>query len=254
MKNYLEESKRIKSELNKINDRSNEICRILDKDDIDIKFINKIGKKTYIKTPNKNKNILPNLIYYQGKINHKEKTINKNKNNLKYKEKKKNLILNDFHSNFFNILKGKDNEKVIKTFFFSENLGNKKLDNDILNNKKREKRILSIAPELVKKKELIMERLPLNYKKYKKNFEYKNNQVILDEINEKRYEKYDEPFKYSLNRFPSKDILPKYNKLFFKYEKNKIRDFFYKKTLNKFHSSGKKNPNKKFQITTFEVL
>ena len=45
MKNYLEESKRIKSELNKIKDRSNEICRILDKDDIDVNFINKIGKR-----------------------------------------------------------------------------------------------------------------------------------------------------------------------------------------------------------------
>ena len=45
MKNYIEESKRIKIELNKINDRSNQICRILDKDDIDVNFINKIGKK-----------------------------------------------------------------------------------------------------------------------------------------------------------------------------------------------------------------
>ena len=254
MKNYVEESKKLKAELNKINDRSNEICRILDKDDIDVDFINKIGKKRYIKTPNKNKNILPNLIYYQGKINQKEKTKNKNKKKLIKKEKKKNLILNDFHSNFFNILKGKDNDKVIKTFFFSENFGNNKIKNEILNKKKRERKIKSIAPELFKKKELIMERLPLNYKKYKKNFEYKNNQVILDEINEKRYEKYDEPFKYSLNIFPSKDILPKYNKLFFKYEKNKIRDFFYKKTLDKFHSTGKNNPNKNYQVTTFEVL
>ena len=33
-----------------------------------------------------------------------------------------------------------------------------------------------MAPELLEKKKLIMERLPLNYKKYKKNYEYKNNQ------------------------------------------------------------------------------
>ena len=69
MKNYIEESKRIKIELNKINDRSNQICRILDKDDIDVNFINKIGKKKFPKTPNRNKNIFPNLIYCQGKIN-----------------------------------------------------------------------------------------------------------------------------------------------------------------------------------------
>ena len=100
-----------------------------------------------------------------------------------------------------------------------------------------------------------MERLPLNYKKYKKNFEYKNNQMILDEINEKRYEKYDEPFKYSLNIFPERDILPKYNNLFFKYEKNKIRDYFYRKTLDKFHSKKKSNnKEKKFQICSYEIL
>ena len=83
-----------------------------------------------------------------------------------------------------------------------------------------------MAPELLEKKKLIMERLPLNYKKYKKNYEYKNNQLILDEINEKRYKKYDEPFKYSLNQLYSNDVLPKYNNLFFKFRKNKNTENF----------------------------
>ena len=127
MKDFKEESKRIKSELKQINERSNQICRILDKDDIDVDFINKIGKKRYIKTPNKNQNILPNLIYYQGKTDKNEKKKNQK---IKSKEKKKNLILNDFHSNFFKILKGNDNEKVIKTFFYSKNLEKNKYEND----------------------------------------------------------------------------------------------------------------------------
>ena len=252
MKNYIEESKRIKIELNKINDRSNQICRILDKDDIDVNFINKIGKKKFPKTPNRNKNIFPNLIYCQGKINTDE---NKKKEKILYNKKKKNLILNDFHSNYFKILKGTDNDKIIRTFFYSENLGNNKYENEIKNKKSKEKKLKLIAPEIIKKKEILMERLPLNYKKYKKNFEYKNNQMILDEINEKRYEKYDEPFKYSLNIFPERDILPKYNNLFFKYEKNKIRDYFYRKTLDKFHSKKKSNNKEnKFQICSYEIL
>jgi hypothetical protein len=252
MKNYIEESKRIKIELNKINDRSNQICRILDKDDIDVNFINKIGKKKFPKTPNRNKNIFPNLIYCQGKINTDE---NKKKEKILYNKKKKNLILNDFHSNYFKILKGTDNDKIIRTFFYSENLGNNKYENEIKNKKAKEKKLKLIAPEIIKKKEILMERLPLNYKKYKKNFEYKNNQMILDEINEKRYEKYDEPFKYSLNIFPERDILPKYNNLFFKYEKNKIRDYFYRKTLDKFHSKKKSNNKEnKFQICSYEIL
>ena len=77
MEEYKKESKRIKTELNKIADRSNQICRILDKDDVDINFINKIGKKTYTKTANdkyRKTNILPNLIYYHG-----EQKIKKNK-------------------------------------------------------------------------------------------------------------------------------------------------------------------------------
>ena len=73
-------------------------------------------------------------------------------------------------------------------------------------------------------------------------------------MNEKRYEKYDEPFKYSLNLFPSKDILPKYNNLFFKYQKNKIRDFFYKRPQDRINLIEKNNSQKKFQLCTFEVL
>ena len=55
MKTRLEENKRIKLELNKMIDESNQICRILDKDDVDVEFINQIGKKTYLKTPNARK-------------------------------------------------------------------------------------------------------------------------------------------------------------------------------------------------------
>ena len=251
MKNYKEESKRIKSELKQINDRANQICRILDKDDVDVDYINKIGQKRYTKTPNKHQNILPNLIYYQGKV---AKNENKKNKKIKAKEKKNSLILNDFHSNFFKILKGNDNEKVIKTFFYSKNLELNKYENDKINKNNIETKLKLIAPELIKRKEKIMERMPLYYKKYKKNYEYKNNQLILDEMNEKRYEKYDDPFKYSLNLYPSKDVLPKYNSLFFKFQKNKIRDYFYKRPQDRINLIEKKDNQKKFQICTFEVL
>ena len=247
MKINIEESKRIRAELNKINERSNQICRILDKDDIDINFINDIGKKKHKKTTINN-NILPNLIYYQGKINNKENYAKTFYN--KFHKKKKNLVLNDFHTNFFKILKGNDNEKIIKTFFYSENYPHHNDKIDFKAKKEKERKLQLVAPELVKKKKLMMERLPFNYKKYRKNYEYKNNQLILDETNEQRYKKYDEPFKYPLNEIYSNEVLPKYNNLFFKYKKNKIRDYFYRKTLEKFHS---KNKNKyKFKSNIFE--
>jgi len=256
MEEYKKESKRIKTELNKIADRSNQICRILDKDDVDINFINKIGKKTYTKTANdkyRKTNILPNLIYYQGKKKIKK---NNNINNIKGIKKKKNILkLNDFHSNFFNILKGKDIDKVLKSLLISENISGKKMrKNKSKEEKQNEKKLELIAPGLIKKKKEIMERLPLNYKKYRKNYEYKNNQLILDEVNEKRYKKYDEPFIYSLNRYPSKDVLPKYNNLFFKYQKNKIRDYYYRKTYEKFRSSEKDNNKNEPHIQKFEII
>jgi hypothetical protein len=248
MKINIEESKRIRAELNKINERSNQICRILDKDDIDINFINDIGKKKHTKTTINN-NILPNLIYYQGKINNKENYAKTFYN--KFHKKKKNLILNDFHSNFFKILKGNENEKIIKTFFYSENYPHHNNKIDIKAKKEKERKLKLIAPELLEKKRIMMERLPLNYKKYRKNYEYKNNQVILDEMNEQRYKKYDEPFKYPLDEIYSNEVLPKYNNLFFKYEKNKIRDYFYRKTMEKYNSKYKNN---KFQSNVFGNL
>ena len=248
MKNYIEESNRIRAELNRINERSNQICRILDKDDADINSINNIGKKKHLKA-GINKNVLPNLIYYQGKINNNEKYTKTFYN--KFHKKKKNLILNDFHSNFFKILKGNDNEKIIKTFFYSENYPHHNNKIDFKAKKEKERKLKLIAPELLEKKRIMMERLPLNYKKYRKNYEYKNNQVILDEMNEQRYKKYDEPFKYPLDEIYSNEVLPKYNNLFFKYEKNKIRDYFYRKTMEKYNSKYKNN---KFQSNVFGNL
>ena len=270
MKTRLEENKRIKLELNKMIDESNQICRILDKDDVDVEFINKIGKKIYLKTPNaRKKNFLPNLIYHQGQLTENiisKKNPTKNNNNFKgifsnkttsdfYKNKnnlKINNKLNDFHSNFFKILKGTDNDKIINGLLISENFGKNKIKNK-KEEKKVEKKLNIIVPDIMKRKKILTERLPLYIKKYRKNFEYVNNQLILDEMNEKRYIKYDDPFIYSLNRFPSKDKLPKYNNLFFKYQRSKIRDYFYRNTYTNFHSSNKeKNDKNSFQELKFE--
>lgn len=270
MKTRLEENKRRKLELNKMIDESNQICRILDKDDVDVEFINKIGKKIYLKTPNaRKKNFLPNLIYHQGQLTENiisKKNPTKNNNNFKgifsnkttsdfYKNKnnlKINNKLNDFHSNFFKILKGTDNDKIINGLLISENFGKNKIKNK-KEEKKVEKKLNIIVPDIMKRKKILTERLPLYIKKYRKNFEYVNNQLILDEMNEKRYIKYDDPFIYSLNRFPSKDKLPKYNNLFFKYQRSKIRDYFYRNTYTNFHSSNKeKNDKNSFQELKFE--
>ena len=262
MKTRLEENKRIKLELNKMIDESNQICRILDKDDVDVEFINKIGKKIYLKTPNaRKKNILPNLIYHQGQLteniiskknqtkNNNFKGIFSNKTSSDFYKSKKNVKtnnkLNDFHSNFFKILKGTDNNKIINGLLISENFGKNRIKNKN-EEKKVEKRLNLIVPDIMERKKHLTERLPLYIKKYRKNFEYVNNQLILDEMNEKRYIKYDDPFVYSLNRFPSKDKLPKYNNLFFKYQRSKIRDYFYRNTYTNFHSSNKEKSDKTF--------
>ena len=269
MKTRLEENKRIKLELNKMIDESNQICRILDKDDVDVEFINQIGKKTYLKTPNaRKKNLLPNLIYHQGQLtdNIIKKNNNLNKIQFKgifspdktksnfYKKPKMNNIkkLNDFHSNFFKILKGLDNDKIINTLIVSQNYGKNKVKNK-KEEKKIENKLNKIVPDIMEKKKLLTKRLPLYIRNYRKNFEYINNQLILDEMNEKRYVKYDDPFIYSLNRFPSKDVLPKYNNLFFKYEKSKIRDYFYKNTFTNFHSTHKDKNKYKIKELKFDT-
>ena len=266
MKTRLEENKRIKLELNKMIDESNQICRILDKDDVDVEYINQIGKKTYLKTPNaRKKNLLPNLIYHQGQLTDDMLPKLKNSNKIQFKgifsqngtksdfyKKEKNIKkLNDFHSNFFKILKGNDNEKIINTLLISENFGKNRLKSK-KEEKKVENKLNRLVPDIMKRKKMLTERLPLCFKKYRKNYEYINNQLILDEMNEKRYVKYDDPFMYSLNRFPSKDILPQYNNLFFKYKKSKIRDYFYRHTFTNYHSKKKSIENKNVKELKFE--
>ena len=271
MKSRQEENKRIKHELNKMIDESNQICRILDKDDVDIEYINKIGKKIYLKSPNtRKKNFLPNLIYHQGQII--ENTIplknNSKNNNFKhifsqnnttndfYKNKNKNLnFMKRLNSHFFKKLKGHNNEKIINELIISKNFGKnqKNRKNMEKEEKKVEQKLNLIVPDIMKRKKILTERIPLCIKKYRKNFEYINNQLILDEMNEKRYIKYDDPFVYSLNRYPEKDKLPEYNNLFFKYQKSKIRDYFYRNTYTNFHQNNKDKDNKlSFQDLKFD--
>jgi hypothetical protein len=255
MKARNDEIKLIKSELHKMLAVSHQICIILDKDDINIDHLNQIGKKSYLRTPKNKKNLLPNLIYYQGQIIENQ-TFNNNNNfkniftsNITKSDfyKKTNMKkLNDFHSNYFKILKGEDNDKIINKLLISKNFSKHK-NKSKKEEKKIEKKLNIIVPEIMCRKKILTNRIPLYIKKYRKNYEYINNQLIMDEINEKRYIKYDDPFKYTMNRFPSKEVLPKYNNLFFKYEKSKIRDYFYKNTFTNFHSINKLNTKNNFR-------
>jgi hypothetical protein len=254
MKARNEEIKLIKSELNKMVDVSHQICRILDKDDINVEHLNQIGKKSYLKTPKYKKNLLPNLIYYQGQIIENQNLNNNNfkniftPNNTKSDFYKKAHMkkVNDFHSNYFKILKGEDNDKIINKLLISRNFSKHK-NKSKKEERKIEKKLNIIVPEIMCRKKILTNRIPLYIKKYRKNYEYVNNQLIMDEINEKRYIKYDDPFIYTMNRFPSKEVLPKYNNLFFKYEKSKIRDYFYKNTCTNFHSINKLNTKNNFR-------
>ena len=254
MKARNEEIKLIKSELNKMVDVSHQICRILDKDDINVEHLNQIGKKSYLKTPKYKKNLLPNLIYYQGQIIENQNLNNNNfkniftPNNTKSDFYKKAHMkkVNDFHSNYFKILKGEDNDKIINKLLISRNFSKHK-NKSKKEERKIEKKLNIIVPEIMCRKKILTNRIPLYIKKYRKNYEYVNNQLIMDEINEKRYIKYDDPFIYTMNRFPSKEVLPKYNNLFFKYEKSKIRDYFYKNTFTNFHSINKLNTKNNFR-------
>ncbi len=252
MKIHLEENKRIKLELNKMIDESNQICRILDKDDVDIKFINQIGKKSYLKSPNSKKtNMLPNLIYHQGQDTTQDFHIKLKTKHQSHSYKKKQT-LNDFHTNFFKILKGSDNDQILNSLMISKNL--RKNPSKKEEKKQIENKLNLIVPEIMKKKKVLTKRIPLYIKKFKKNYEYVNNQLILDEINEKRYTKYHDPFIYSLNLFPYKDVLPKYNNLFFKYKKSKIRDYFYRNTFTHFHSKNKTKNKDNFAEVKFSKL
>ena len=254
MKARNEEIKLIKSELNKMVDVSHQICRILDKDDINVEHLNQIGKKSYLKTPKNKKNLLHNLIYHQGQIMENQNWNNNNfkniftSNNTKsdFYKKAKMKKLNDFHSNYFKILKGEDNDKIINKLLISRNFSKHK-NKSKKEERKIEKKLNIIVPEIMCRKKILTNRIPLYIKKYRKNYEYVNNQLIMDEINEKRYIKYDDPFIYTMNRFPSKEVLPKYNNLFFKYEKSKIRDYFYKNTCTNFHFNNKFNPKNNFR-------
>jgi hypothetical protein len=254
MKARNEEIKLIKTELNKMVDVSHQICRILDKDDINVEHLNQIGKKSYLKTPKNKKNLLPNLIYYQGQIIENQNLNNNNfkniftPNNTKSDFYKKAHMkkVNDFHSNYFKILKGEDNDKIINKLLISRNFSKHK-NKSKKEERKIEKKLNIIVPEIMCRKKILTNRIPLYIKKYRKNYEYINNQLIMDEINEKRYIKYDDPFIYTMNRFPSKEVLPKYNNLFFKYEKSKIRDYFYKNTCTNFHSINKLNTKNNFR-------
>ena len=254
MKARNEEIKLIKLELNKMVDVSHQICRILDKDDINVEHLNQIGKKSYLKSPKNKKNLLPNLIYYQGQIIENQNLNNNNfknvftSNNTKsdFYKKENMKKLNDYHSNFFKILKGEDNDKIINKLLISRNFSKHKSKSK-KEERKIEKKLNIIVPEIMCRKKILTKRIPLYIKKYRKNYEYVNNQLIMDEINEKRYIKYDDPFIYTMNRFPSKEVLPKYNNLFFKYEKSKIRDYFYRNTYTNFHSNNKLNPKNNFR-------
>ena len=244
MKKYDRENKRIKTELDKIAYESQQICRILDKDDINIDYLGKLNKKLYFKTPNKGRRFcLPNIIYHQGNLPLKN---NQTYNNILASKKKliKQKNRNDFHTNYFKILKGKDNKKVLNAMIISENFGRGPKKNK--NNKKEiEEKLNEMAPNIMQKKKMLTERIPIYIKKYNKDFEYINNQIILDDMNEIRYNKYDDPFKYSL----STKILPKYNSLFFKYQKSKIRDYFYRHTSNNFNKKIN-TENNQFTIKT----
>lgn len=257
MKAKIEDNKKLKIELKRMIDESNQICRILDKDDVNVELINQIGKKTYLKTPSiRRKNLLPNLIYHQGQLNNLIENENK-KNKINFKSvfgqfgscDNKVPQFNKFnYTNYFGRkTRGINNNKIINGLLISRKFDNTEKNKKMMereeNKEEIKKKLDEIAPDIMEKRKLINKRIPLYIKKYKKNYEYINNQIILDDINEKRYVKYDDAFLYSMNYYPSNQICPEYKNKVFKYQKSKIRDYFYRNTCTSFHSNKKEYPD-----------
>ena len=104
-------------------------------------------------------------MYHQGQLT--EDTIPHNNNNKIFKGifshnntrsdfyKKKNMKkINDFHSNFFKILKGTDNDKIINELLLSKNFGKSRIKSK-QEEKKVEKKLNLIVPHIMEKKEYL---------------------------------------------------------------------------------------------------
>ena len=249
-----EETKKISLELEKMKERSKQICRILDKDDIRVDLINDIGKKRYVKSDCSNNNLnskrLPNLIYYNGPVSISSKIFMENNKfvpNFKSTSKKDT----DKETKFNDLLLSNGFQRVAEgapsllyktmTYFHKNNNRTKNVSN-----------LAMFYPSVYEKNKKTYSRLPYYYKVLKKDYEFNNNQRILDQINECRYHKKNDAFRFS----------PLISQNYFETGRNfhskKVTDFDMKKTLMLFHTKSKTlyniNQRKKDEVINIKQM
>ena len=220
MKNKIYDfNKKILRDIYRMNDESKKIERILEQDDVNTDIL---GFFLARKTPQiKNKktikkiktNQLPKLID-KNKIKHEKtnslniqsKNVLNKENNIKFLNKNnKNYFSNDFN------------------FYLNSNNNNLKYK---------------------QKKSETFKYLPFNYKRLNKNFEYKNNQLILDNEIENRYLKSDDLLFDDEQNIKNNNYKNFSTKMYF--HQNKTKDYYLKKSLM-FHN----NKIKQFYINPY---
>lgn len=220
MKNKIYDfNKKILRDIYRMNDESKKIERILEQDDVNTDIL---GFFLARKTPQiKNKktikkiktNQLPKLID-KNKIKHEKtnslniqsKNVLNKENNIKFLNKNnKNYFSNDFN------------------FYLNSNINNLKYK---------------------QKKSETFKYLPFNYKRLNKNFEYKNNQLILDNEIENRYLKSDDLLFDDEQNIKNNNYKNFSTKMYF--HQNKTKDYYLKKSLM-FHN----NKIKQFYINPY---
>ena len=214
MKNKIYDfNKKILRDIYRMNDESKKIERVLEQDDVNTDIL---GFFLARKTPQiKNKKTIKKI-----KQNNLPKLIvNNNNNNLSNKNKIKHEKSNSLNIQNKNVLI-KDNNK--KYFNNNKNYFSNDIDNFYL---KSNNNNLTYKH----KKSETFKYLPFSYKRLNKNFEYNNNQLILDDQIENRYLKcddllYEDEQNIKYNNY--KNFSPK---MFF--HQNKTKDYYLKKSL-----------------------
>ena len=220
MKNKIYDfNKKILRDIYRMNDESKKIERILEQDDVNTDIL---GFFLARKTPQiKNKktikkiktNQLPKLID-NNKIKHERtNSLNIQSKNVLNKENNKKF-LNKNNKNYFS-----------NDFNFYLNSNNNNL-------------------KYIQKKSETFKYLPFNYKRLNKNFEYKNNQLILDNEIENRYLKSDDLLFDDEQNIKNNNYKNFSTKMYF--HQNKTKDYYLKKSLM-FHN----NKIKQFYINPY---
>jgi len=231
MKNKIYDfNKKILRDIYRMNEESKKIERVLEQDDVntDILGFFLARKSPQIKNKKTIKKIKTNQL---PKLN-----IDNNINNINNVNNLNNKIKHE-RANSLNIcIKNNLIKENNKNYFLNKN--NVYLNSNIYNY--NNKKILDFKH----KKSETFKNLPFNYKRLNKNYEYNNNQLILDDEIENRYLKNDDLLFEELSNIKNNNYKNFSPKMYFL--PNKTKEYYLKKSLM-FH----KNKIKQFYINPY---